>query len=301
VSGHDFSRALSRQFWIWALAPEGMPNRNPTPSPPKGPPMTERSDKQASRAAIILKELRQAGSASVETLRDKLNVSLATVRRDLQDLEESGLLRRTHGGAIPIEPLFYEAFRHDRSFQDQVGSFADEKRRIALAASELISPGDTIALTAGTTTTEVVRSLHALGGITVVTNTVNVAMELSNRKDVQVFVTGGHLRGDWFSLVGPTAVSTMSGVFVDLLFIGVNGIDAQRGLTCFNDDEGDINRCMVRQAKRKIAVADRSKLGTVAKWLICPADSVDILITDSAATDKMIEPFLELGIEVRRV
>ena len=261
--------------------------------------MTERSDKQAVRAAVILKELRQAGSASVEALRDKLGVSLATVRRDLQDLEESGLLRRTHGGAIPIEPLFYEAF--DRSFQDQVGSYADEKRRIALAASELISPGDTIALTAGTTTTEVVRSLHALGGITVVTNTVNVAMELSNRKDVHVFVTGGHLRGDWFSLVGPTAVASMSGVFVDLLFIGVNGIDAQRGLTCFNDDEVEINRCMVRQAKRKIAVADRSKLGVVAKWLICPADTVDMLITDNGATEKMIEPFLELGIDVRRV
>jgi DeoR family transcriptional regulator of aga operon len=263
--------------------------------------MTERSEKQAGRAAIILKELRHAGSASVEALRDKLNVSLATVRRDLQDLEESGLLRRTHGGAIPIEPLFYEAFRHDRSFQDQVGSYADEKRRIALAASELIAPGDTIALTAGTTTTEVVRSLHALGGITVVTNTVNVAMELSNRKDVHVFVTGGHLRGDWFSLVGPAAVAGMSGVFVDLLFIGVNGIDAQRGLTCYNDDEVEINRCMVRQAKRKIAVADRSKLGVVAKWLICPADTVDMLITDSAATDKMIQPFLEIGVEVRRV
>src|ERR1039458_720 len=104
--------------------------------------MTERSDKQAGRAAGILKELRQAGSASVEALRDKLGVSLATVRRDLQDLEESGLLRRTHGGAIPIEPLFYEAFRHDRSFQDQVGSYADEKGRIAQAASELVSPVD---------------------------------------------------------------------------------------------------------------------------------------------------------------
>jgi DeoR family transcriptional regulator of aga operon len=263
--------------------------------------MTERSEKQAARAAAILKELRQAGSASVEALREKLEVSLATVRRDLQDLEEAGLLRRTHGGAIPIEPLFYEAFRHDRSFQDQVGSFADEKRRIALAASELISPGNTIALTAGTTTTGVVRSLHALGGITVVTNTVNVAMELSNRKDVHVFVTGGHLRGDWFSLVGPAAVATMSGVFVDLLFIGVNGIDAERGLTCLNGDEVEINRCMVRQAKRKIAVADHSKLGVVTNWLICPADAIDMLITDSGATERMVAPFLEKGIEVRRV
>src|ERR1035441_8672851 len=156
--------------------------------------MNERIDKQSTRTSFILRELRQAGNVSVEVLRDKLGVSLATVRRDLQELEDRGLLRRTHGGAISIEPLFYEAFRHDRSFQDQVGSFAEEKRRIALAAAELISPGDTIALTAGTTTTEVVRSMHSLGGITVVTNTVNVAMELSNRKDIQVFVTGGHLQ-----------------------------------------------------------------------------------------------------------
>jgi DeoR family transcriptional regulator of aga operon len=263
--------------------------------------MNERIDKQSTRTSFILRELRQAGNVSVEVLRDKLEVSLATVRRDLQELEDRGLLRRTHGGAISIEPLFYEAFRHDRSFQDQVGSFAEEKRRIALAAAELISPGDTIALTAGTTTTEVVRSMHSLGGITVVTNTVNVAMELSNRKDIQVFVTGGHLRGDWFSLVGPEAVSNMSGIFVDLLFIGVNGIDAQHGLTCFNGDEVEINRSMVRQAKRKIAVADHSKLGVVTKWLICPTTSIDLLITDTDAADKMIAPFLERKIEIRRV
>jgi len=263
--------------------------------------MAEENDKRPNRTAVILRELRQAGSISVEALRDKLEVSMATVRRDLQELEDRGLLRRTHGGAISIEPLFYEAFRHDRSFQDQVGSFAEEKRRIALAAAELISPGDTIALTAGTTTTEVVRSLHLLGGITVVTNTVNVAMELSNRKDIHVFVTGGHLRGDWFSLVGATAVATMSGVFVDLLFVGVNGIDAEQGLTCFNSDEVEINRSMVRQAKRKIAVADHSKLGVVANWQICTTDKIEMLITDIGATEHMVEPFIAKGIEVRRV
>ena len=263
--------------------------------------MAERGDKQSNRAAVILRELRQLGSVSVEALRDRLEVSLATVRRDLQELEERGLLRRTHGGAVPIEPLFYEACRHDRSFQDQVGSFAEEKRRIAQAASELVSPGDTIALTAGTTTTEVIRCLHELSGITVITNTANVAMELSNRKDINVFVTGGHLRGDWFSLVGPAAVATMKGLFVDIVFIGVNGIDAERGLTCFNADEAEINLAMVRQAKRKIVVADHSKLSVVGNWLICPTDAVDMLITDTSAADGTIAPFLERGIEVRRV
>jgi DeoR/GlpR family transcriptional regulator of sugar metabolism len=263
--------------------------------------MTESNDKRSNRTAFILRELRQAGLVSVETLRDKLEVSLATVRRDLQELEDRGQLRRTHGGAVPIEPLFYEAFRDDRSFQDQVESFAEEKRRIAQEASTLVSHGDTIAVTAGTTTTEVVRSLQEFTGITVITNTVNVAMELSKRKGIEVFVTGGHLRGDWFSLVGPTAVASMAGVFVDLLFIGVNGIDAQMGLSCINSDEVEINRSMVRQAKRKIAVADHSKLGVVTKWLICPTKAIEMLITDKGATEKMVAPFLEAGIEVRRV
>jgi DeoR/GlpR family transcriptional regulator of sugar metabolism len=186
--------------------------------------MTERMDKQSSRETVILRELQQAGSVSVEKLREMLEVSMATVRRDLQDLEMRGLLRRTHGGAVAIEPLFYEPFRHDRSFQDQVGRYADEKRRIAHAAAELVMTGETIALTAGTTTTEVVRSLRTQNGITVVTNTVNIAMELSNRKDIDVFVTGGHLRGDWFSMVGPAAMHAMSRIFVDTLFVGVNGI-----------------------------------------------------------------------------
>lgn len=263
--------------------------------------MVENNDKQSNRTAIILRELRQSGSVSVDALREQLDVSLATVRRDLQELESRGLLRRTHGGAVPIEPLFYEAFRHDKSFQDQLGTFAEEKRRIAQAAAELVKPGDMIALTAGTTTTEVVRSLRTLSGITVVTNTVNVAMELSNRKDINVFVTGGHLRGDWFSLVGQAAVSTMEGLFVDVMFVGVNGIHAARGLTCLNSDEADINRTMVRQAKRTIAVADHSKLGVVTNWLICPIDTIDMLITDSGATTEMVAPFLSQGLTVRRV
>jgi DeoR family transcriptional regulator of aga operon len=263
--------------------------------------MVENSDKQSNRIAAILGELRQSGSVSVDALCNQLDVSLATIRRDLQKLEQQGKLRRTHGGAVSIEPLFYEAFRHDQSFQDQLGSFIEEKRRIARAASELVSPGDMISITAGTTTTEVVRCLHSLSGITVVTNTVNVAMELSNRKDINVFVTGGFLRGDWFSLVGSAAVAAMSGLFVNTMFVGVDGIDAQDGLTCFNADEGDINRAMVRQAKHRVAVADHSKLGVVTNWLICPTDAIEMLITDSGATDSMITPFLERGIKVRRV
>lgn len=257
--------------------------------------------KAVPRTDQILRELQRSGSVSIEFLCSLLDVSVATARRDLQDLEEQGLLRRTHGGAVSIEPLFYEPFRHDSSFQEQIGRYAEEKRRIALAAAEMVNDGDTIALTAGTTTTEVVRSVRNHQGVTVVTSTINVAMELVKRKDLEVFVTGGFLRGDWFSLVGPTAGWAMSQIYVDKVFLGVNGIDAQKGLTSGNNGEAAINRIMVNQAKQRIVVADHSKLGAVSTYRFCGADEVQVLITDTGATDAAVKPFRERGIEVRRV
>src|SRR5689334_24251777 len=137
-------------------------------------PQMLRGDKQETRLRTILTMLQQSGSVAVEELRDKFDVSVVTVRRDLNVLEERGLLRRTHGGAESIEPLFYEPFRNDRSFQAQVSRFADEKRRIGRAAAALIEDGEIIALTPGTTTTEVIRGLPLNHKITVVTSTVNV-------------------------------------------------------------------------------------------------------------------------------
>src|SRR5216683_4805702 len=162
---------------------------------PNGQPEFEAAshDKQQVRFTAILTGLQQTGRVSVETLSEQLGVSVVTVRRDLDALDEKGLLRRTHGGAVSIEPLFYEPFKNDRSFQAQVERFAQEKRRIGRAAANLIERGETIALTPGTTTTEVIRGLPLNQEITVVTNTVNVAMELSKRKDLKIFVTGGHL------------------------------------------------------------------------------------------------------------
>jgi DeoR family transcriptional regulator of aga operon len=230
-----------------------------------------------------------------------LDVSLVTIRRDLDALENQGLLRRTHGGAVSIEPFFYEPFRNDRSFQAQVERFSEEKRRIGRAAAALIQEGEIIALTPGTTTTEVIRGVPLNHRITVVTSTVNVAMELSKRKDLDVFVTGGHLRGEWFSLVGPTASQSLSQLLISTLFIGADGIDAKHGASCFIPDEAQLNSTMVKHARRKIAVVDHSKLGVVAGWRICPTSDIDILITDTGATDEMIDPFEKIQIQVMRV
>jgi DeoR/GlpR family transcriptional regulator of sugar metabolism len=262
---------------------------------------SESPDRQQTRLTAILTALQKTGSVSVEALSNELQVSHVTVRRDLDTLETQGLLRRTHGGAVSIEPLFYEPFRNDRSFQAQLEKFAEEKRRIGRAAAGLIQKGDIIALTPGTTTTEVVRGLPLKHEITVVTSTVNVAMELSKRKDLDVYVTGGHLHGDWFSLVGPTAAQSLSRVMIHVLFVGADGIDVKAGVSCYDPEEAQLNATMVRHARKKVVVVDRSKFGIVAGWRICSTDEIDVLVTDSGATDEMVAPFEEADIEVIRV
>ena len=275
--------------------------RRPSDNGPSSAASSESPDKQQARLNTILTTLQQSGSVSVEALSKELDVSLVTIRRDLDALENQGLLRRTHGGAVSIEPFFYEPFRNDRSFQAQVERFADEKRRIGRAAAALIKEGEIIALTPGTTTTEVIRGIPMNHRITVVTSTVNVAMELSKRKDLEVFVTGGHLRGEWFSLVGPTAAQSLSHLLISTLFVGADGIDAKHGVSCFIPDEAQLNSTMVKHARRKIAVVDRSKFGVVAGWRICPTSDIDVVITDSGAPDEVIEPFEKAQIQVIRV
>jgi DeoR family transcriptional regulator of aga operon len=126
-------------------------------------------------------------------------------------------------------------------------------------------------------------------------------MELSQRKDISVFVTGGVLHGGWFSLVGPAAMEAMSQIYLDKVFIGVNGIAADRGLMASHADEAAINRVMVRQARKKIAVLDHSKFGIAATHRFAGAEELDTIITDTEASDEVIEPFLRKGIEVQRV
>lgn len=279
---------------------------NPAPppttavAPVPAPPAAQSGEKQQQRFNAILASLQKNGSVLVDSLSVELGVSVVTIRRDLDMLEQQGMLSRTHGGAVSIDPLFYEPFKNDRSFLAQVQHLSEEKRRIGRAAAALINPGETIAITPGTTTAEVVRGLPLNCNITVVTNTANIAMELSKRKDVKVFVTGGHLHGDWFSLVGPTAIRSLENILIQTIFVGADGFDAKWGISCHSTDEAELNGAMVRKARRRIAVADHTKLGLVAQWRICEPKEIHTLVTDTGATDAMIEPFRKVGIEVIR-
>lgn len=252
------------------------------------------------RAQLILQQLLRAEKISVSSLAKRLKVSPTTIRRDLADLEQRGLLRRSHGGAVSIQPLLYEPFRHISSFHEQERQHGAEKRRIGLVAAELVRDNDIIAIGAGTTATQVARSVCLHKGITVLTNAVNVAMELSQRDDLKVFVTGGFLSGDWFALVGAAAVQNASEMFVDKVFIGVDGIHAERGLTTNYPEQAAVHRVMMRQARQRIVVADNRKIGKVGSALIWPIDEIDFLITDEGASNESIAPFVAKGIEVRR-
>src|SRR5215467_8298486 len=253
--------------------------------------------KAPNRADQILRELRQKGNVSLEALIESLGTSAASVRRDLSKLEDQGLVRRTHGGATLVEPLLYDSL-----FQNREQHRTAEKRRIGLVASELILENETVGFTAGTTTTHVARNLRNRRNIRVITNAINIAMELSNCPGLKIFVTGGFVQ--WagsFSLVGQVAIASLSDIYIDRVFVSVCGIDVARGITVIEPEESLTFRAMIHQAKQTIVVADSSKIGIVNPALICPISNVQMLITDTRATDKAVAPFLEHGIEVQRV
>src|ERR1700734_1031392 len=184
------------------------------------------------RSEQIVKHLLNAGSATIEELLTVAGSSAPSIRRDLARLENRGLIRRTHGGASLVEPLLYEPFRYDSTFLAREQRFAEEKRRIGLAAAELVLGDETVGLTAGTTTTHIGRSLRHREKIQVVTNAINIGMELCNKPGVRTYLTGGVIPWAWsFSLTGNAAMDFLADVYMDKVFLSVTGLDADRGAT----------------------------------------------------------------------
>lgn len=254
-----------------------------------------------SRSERIMKLLLRAGSASMEEILAEAGSSAPSIRRDLAQLESRGLIRRTHGGATLVEPLLYEPFRYDSSFQAREERFAAEKRRIGLAAAELVLPHETVGLTAGTTTTHIGRSLRHREQVQVVTNAINIGMELCNQPGIRTFLTGGAVPWAWsFSLTGNAALNFLTDVYMDKVFLSVTGIDLERGATTMEADEALVFRKMLQQSKQVIVAADSSKLGKVSPAFICPIGEIHVLITDAGAPDEAVEAYREKGIEVIR-
>ncbi len=253
------------------------------------------------RQELLMQHLLKEGSLEVDVMAEKLGLSPSTIRRGLRDLERRGLLRRTHGGAVPVEALLYEPFRYDASFLQQERVRTEEKRRIGLAAASLVQPGQTIAISAGTTATHVARCLRHRSHITIVTNAVNIAMELSNCSGLTVLCTGGILSGSWFSLLGPAAIHTVEEFYYDWAFTGLDGLHAEHGLTSNHPDEAALNRAMIRQARQTAAVADHSKVGKLARAQVCPLAAVQRFITDNAIPQQTLQELAARGLQVQVV
>jgi DeoR family transcriptional regulator, aga operon transcriptional repressor len=248
--------------------------------------------RQAERLDAILTQLTDGGSVGVAELSDRLGASVATIRRDLERLEEQRLLTRTHGGAVALGvayelPLRYKAGRH-----------GEEKRRIAAAAAERVADGMAIALTGGTTTTEVARALVDRDGLTIVTNALNIASEAAIRPNLKLVVTGGWARSESYELVGPLAEQTLGSLNVDLAFLGVDGISGRGGLTTHHDVEAHTNLSMIERARRAVVVADGSKVGAASFVRICRVGDVGELITDDTADASELDAIREAGVEV---
>jgi DeoR/GlpR family transcriptional regulator of sugar metabolism len=230
------------------------------------------------RQAAILDRVRATGGVRVSELAAEYGVSDMTIRRDLEALADRGLLAKVHGGATTVSP----GAAHEPGFAAKSVRQRGEKTAIAMRAAALVSPGDAIALSAGTTTAELAQRLVDVPSLTVVTNSIPVAdvFYRGGRPDQTVVLTGG-TRTPSEALVGPVAVAAIGSLHLDLLFLGVHGMSERAGYTTPNLMEADANRALVEASERLVVLADSTKWGTVGISSIVPLDRADILITDS--------------------
>jgi DeoR family transcriptional regulator of aga operon len=256
------------------------------------PTTSGRRKRKADRFGHILRLLSEKGSVDVADLVVELGVSEATIRRDLQALAGQRLLERAHGGAH-LQSTPYELPVRYRG-----GHARAEKQRIARAALERVTDGDVVALTGGSTTTEIGRGLAHRAELSVVTNALNIAAELAVRPNLKLIVTGGVSRSASYELVGPLAESTLSKINIDVAFVGVDGVARDAGLTTQNETEAATNRMLIERSRKAIVVADSSKLGRVVFASICPLSAVAELITDAGADPAQLESLSAAGLKV---
>ncbi len=256
----------------------------------------------AKRAEIILQELLLNGRVDAEQLSQQLQVNSSTIRRDLERLEQQNLLRRVHGGALPVDLLAYSSYAYDLTFQENMNKQVEEKTQIALTALRLIQPGDTIALSPGTTTTHLARAIRhsQLQPLTVVTNAINIAMELTGMKGITLTLTGGLLLPDFFALVGPLTEQSLNQMYVAKAFVGITGLSLQHGLTGPNPLEAITHKLTIQRAQKTFVLADYTKLGRVALHAIAPIKSMHTLVTDHSAPEDFIKGLSALDIETRQ-
>lgn len=228
----------------------------------------------------------------VKEISKEFDISEVTVRKDLEVLEKRGILSRVHGGAI-----LNQSSVHDIALTEKEHIYPKEKQLIGEKASRLIREGDVILLDSGSTTTQIARNIKFKKDIKVITNAVNIASELAG-SEVEVILTGGLLREKSFSLVGPIAEDTLRHINADKLFLGVDGIHFEFGLTTPNLMEARVNQLMIKKSLEVILVSDSSKFGKRSMSFISDVSSIQQVITDNGIHDDDLSELEELGVKV---
>jgi len=247
------------------------------------------------RRRLIVAQVEAQGRATVDELAKKFGISTVTIRADLEALANAAAIVRSHGGALPVMPaggdvpLDVKATRHRA-----------QKQRIGRAAAAMIREGETIILDSGSTTMEIARQLRQrkFESLTVITNALNIALELSALPQVRVMMLGGLLRPTSYSLVGPDAEQALTRLSADRLFLGVDGLDPEVGVTTPDPLESALNALMIRVARQTVAVCDASKLGQRSLSVIAPVRQLHRVISDDGAPAAIVEALRDAGVQV---
>ncbi|MCK9509488.1 MAG: transcriptional repressor AgaR [Pigmentiphaga sp.] len=237
----------------------------------------ETNNSTSERRARILQELRKQSEVSVNQLSDMFKVSEVTIRKDLNELKRKNLVARIRGGAIRVPETNLGV---DIAIKDKQLFHYKEKSSIGKLAASLINENETILLDSGTTTLEVAKNLHTFQNLTIVTNAINIAMELLAYKRFTVILLGGHLRDTSLSTVGPIAESTLKIFYCDKLFLGVDSFNLEKGVSTPNIEEANINQTMMSMSKETIAVFDSSKFNKRSFTFISSVNEIDTIVTD---------------------
>lgn len=245
------------------------------------------------RRSLIIKELDLKGKVNVSDLSRMFMVSEVTIRNDLAQLEKKNILLRARGGALKIDPVGID---YHISEKDKIN--IRSKQIIGKKAVNFVHDHDTIMIDSGTTVMELVRNLDEKVALTVITNALNIANQLSKNNNIHIIMPGGFLRNKSFSLIGTPAEKSLRNYFCDKLFLGVDGIDVEYGLSTPNIEEAHFNSAMMEMSSQIIVLADSSKIHKRSLAFICPVSKIDILITDSGISNEQKISFENAGVEV---
>jgi DeoR family transcriptional regulator, aga operon transcriptional repressor len=248
------------------------------------------------RRRSIVEMLHRDGRVLVNDLARHFRTSQITIRKDLEVLDGQGRVQRTHGGALPVQTEVLL----DPTLREKEKLHRKEKMRIAAGAARMVEEGQCVLLDSGTTTTAIALALRHIGKLTVITNAVNIAVVLSGTH-IEVILTGGMLRKNSFSLVGPVAEQALRQLSADILFLGVDGFDTKAGLFTPNLLEAQVNRIMVEVSRTTVAVCDSSKFGRRSLCNIMPVTAVNHVITDKNIGKPDLQAMREAGITVTLV